>query len=165
MTLGSLVGKPAVFPLFWGRNRKNSLFPPNSPLHRARGDRTPRSPVIAGNAPAFRSCEFRLTAKQALFSVGWPRHAMKRLPRRGGWLCGQSRANLSPPNFPIVTVNGQGILRELTRQRSKEREGHRRPHGRTADGSLLYGSPFASFGAASVRFCVLRIHRARRRGG
>ena len=38
------------------------------------------------------------------------------------WLCRRSRANLSPPNFPIVTVNGQGILRELTRLRSKERE-------------------------------------------
>ena len=38
------------------------------------------------------------------------------------WLCRQSRANLSPPNFPIITGNGQGILRELTRQRSKERE-------------------------------------------
>ena len=67
-----LVGKPAVFSLLRGRNRKNSLFPPNSPLHRARGDRTPRGPAIAGNAPGFRSCEFQLTAKQALFSVGWP---------------------------------------------------------------------------------------------
>ena len=38
------------------------------------------------------------------------------------WLCRQSRANLSPPNFPIIAGNGQGILRELTRQRSKERE-------------------------------------------
>ena len=37
-------------------------------------------------------------------------------------MCRQSPANLSPPNFPIVTGNGQGILRELTRQRSKERE-------------------------------------------
>ena len=41
---------------------------------------------MAGNAPAFGSSELRLTAKQALFSVAWPRHAMKRLLRRGGWL-------------------------------------------------------------------------------
>ena len=34
----------------------------------------------------FRSREFRLTAKQVLFSVAWPCHAPKRLLRRGGWL-------------------------------------------------------------------------------
>ena len=79
-------------------------------------------------------------------------------------LCRQSRANLSPPNFPIITGNGQGILRELTRQRSKERETIVVRMGRTAEESRLYGSPFASFGAASVRFCVLSFHRARRRG-
>ena len=61
------------------------LFPPNSPLHRARGDCTPRSQVIAGNAPGFGSCEFQLTAKQALFSVGWPLDAMKRQLHPGGW--------------------------------------------------------------------------------
>ena len=38
--------------------------------------------------------EFRLTAKRARFSVGWPRHAMKRLLRRGGSGV-QSAANLS----------------------------------------------------------------------
>ena len=41
---------------------------------------------MAGNAPAFGSSELRLTAKQALFPVAWPRHAMKRRLRRGGWL-------------------------------------------------------------------------------
>ena len=55
---------------------------------------------MAGNAPGFRSSEFRLTAKRALFPVAWPRHAMKRRLRRGGWRGTQSRANLSPPNFP-----------------------------------------------------------------
>ena len=59
---------------------------PNSPLHRARGDRTPGTPAMAGNAPAFGSSELRLTAKQAPFPVAWPRQATKRLLRRGGWL-------------------------------------------------------------------------------
>ena len=56
--------------------------------------------TMAGNAPGFRSSEFRLTAKQALFSVGWPSYAMKRLLRRGGWLCNQSPANSSPRLIP-----------------------------------------------------------------
>ena len=42
------------------------------------------------------------------------------------------------------------------------REKGRRPPG---EESRPYGSPFASFGAASVRFCVLSFHRARRHGG
>ena len=41
---------------------------------------------MAGNAPAFGSSELRLTAKQGLFPAAWPRHAMKRLLRRGRWL-------------------------------------------------------------------------------
>ena len=41
---------------------------------------------MAGNAPGFRSSEFRLTAKRALFPAAWPGYAMKRLLRRGGWL-------------------------------------------------------------------------------
>ncbi len=41
---------------------------------------------MAGNAPAFGGSELRLTAKEALFSATWPRQAMKRLLRRGGWL-------------------------------------------------------------------------------
>ena len=40
----------------------------------------------AGNGPAFGSSELRLTAKEALFSATWPRQAMKRQLRRGGWL-------------------------------------------------------------------------------
>ena len=51
---------------------------------------------MAGNAPAFGSSELRLTAKQALFSVAWPRHAMKRQLRRGGWL-GRQDSNLRVP--------------------------------------------------------------------
>ena len=50
---------------------------------------------MAGNAPGFRSSEFRLTAKRALFSVAWPRHAMKRQLRRGGWLAEQPRATVA----------------------------------------------------------------------
>ena len=88
-------------------SRKNSLFPPNSPLHRARGDRTPRSPAMAGNAPGFRSSEFRLTAKRALFPAAWPSYAMKRLLRRGGWL-GRQDSNLrsrdqSPMPYRLAT--------------------------------------------------------------
>ena len=41
---------------------------------------------MAGNAPAFGSSEFQLTAKQALSSVGWPLDDRKRQLRRGGWL-------------------------------------------------------------------------------
>ena len=48
---------------------------------------------MAGNAPAFGSSELRLTAKEALFSATWPRQAMKRQLRRGGWL-GDQDSNL-----------------------------------------------------------------------
>ena len=51
---------------------------------------------MAGNAPAFGSSELRLTAKQALFPAAWPRQAMKRLLRRGGWL-GRQDSNLRMP--------------------------------------------------------------------
>ena len=80
-----LVGSSLQSPCIEAVIAKNSLFPPNSPLHRARGDRTPGTPAMAGNAPAFGSSELRLTAKEALFSAAWPRHAMKRLLRRGRW--------------------------------------------------------------------------------
>ena len=90
-----LVGSSLQSPCIEAVIAKNSLFPPNSPLHRARGDRMPGTPAMAGNAPAFGSSELRLTAKQALFSVAWPRHAMKRQLRRGLWRCRQSSANSS----------------------------------------------------------------------
>ena len=109
VTLGLLVEKPAVFSLLRGRNRKNSLFPPNSPLHRARGDRTPGTPAMAGNAPAFGSSEFQIDRETGPVSRGlaapWP---MKRLLRRGRWLCRQSPANSSLRPIPCLTGKIQG---------------------------------------------------------
>ena len=103
-----LVGSSLQSPCIEAVIAKNSLFPPNSPLHRARGDRMPGTPAMAGNAPAFGSSELRLTAKQALFSVAWPRHAMKRQLRRGLWRCNQSPANSSLRSIPCLTGKIQG---------------------------------------------------------
>ena len=55
--------------------------------------------------------ELRLTAKQALFPAAWPRHAMKRLLRRGRWLCNQSPANSSLRSIPCLTGKIQGNFR------------------------------------------------------
>ena len=80
----------------------------------------PRSPVIAGNAPAFGSSEFRLTAKHALSSVGWPLDGRKRQLRRGGWLWAQSAANLSL-RISLLNRENTGNFHENGRIRADDR--------------------------------------------